>query len=103
MRVALTGATGFIGSHVLAELQENGHEVTALVRDGTRLMLIEWESFGLGDPAIEVARAAGFRSHAGMVIPVADAASFADHGSRAGLQHEPGRFDMVAAHAAGME
>jgi nucleoside-diphosphate-sugar epimerase len=33
MKVALTGATGFIGSHVLAELQQHGHEVTALVRD----------------------------------------------------------------------
>ena len=33
MKVALTGATGFIGSHILTELQENGHEVTALVRD----------------------------------------------------------------------
>src|SRR4026207_1019078 len=33
MKVALTGATGFIGSHVLTELRDNGHEVTALVRD----------------------------------------------------------------------
>jgi nucleoside-diphosphate-sugar epimerase len=32
MKVALTGATGFIGSHILSELQDNGHEVTALVR-----------------------------------------------------------------------
>jgi nucleoside-diphosphate-sugar epimerase len=32
MKVALTGATGFIGSHVLDELRKHGHEVTALVR-----------------------------------------------------------------------
>jgi len=36
MKVALTGATGFIGSHVLAELQQHGHEVTALVRDDSQ-------------------------------------------------------------------
>ena len=33
MNVTLTGSTGFIGSHILTDLQEHGHEVTALVRD----------------------------------------------------------------------
>jgi nucleoside-diphosphate-sugar epimerase len=33
MKVALTGSTGFIGSHVLTELLDHGHEVSALVRD----------------------------------------------------------------------
>ena len=37
MKVALTGASGFIGSHILAELQEHGHEVTGLVRDGSQV------------------------------------------------------------------
>jgi nucleoside-diphosphate-sugar epimerase len=36
MKVVLTGATGFIGSHVLADLYKHGHEVTALVRDGAQ-------------------------------------------------------------------
>ena len=33
MNVALTGAAGFVGSHILTDLQRNGHEVTAFVRD----------------------------------------------------------------------
>jgi nucleoside-diphosphate-sugar epimerase len=36
MKVALTGAAGFIGSHILTELQQHGHEVTALVRDSSQ-------------------------------------------------------------------
>jgi nucleoside-diphosphate-sugar epimerase len=40
MKVALTGATGFIGSHVLAELQEHGHEVLALVRDAEQANIV---------------------------------------------------------------
>jgi nucleoside-diphosphate-sugar epimerase len=33
MRVALTGSTGFVGSHVMTELRNRGHEVVALVRN----------------------------------------------------------------------
>ncbi len=40
MKVALTGATGYIGSHVLTELHEHGHEVTALVRDNTQAGIV---------------------------------------------------------------
>lgn len=33
MNIALTGGTGFVGSHILAELVSHGHQVTALVRN----------------------------------------------------------------------
>jgi uncharacterized protein YbjT (DUF2867 family) len=33
MRVLLTGATGFVGSHLMSRLLADGHEVVALVRD----------------------------------------------------------------------
>lgn len=40
MKVALTGATGFVGSHILSELTANGHEVTALVRDNPQAEVV---------------------------------------------------------------
>jgi nucleoside-diphosphate-sugar epimerase len=40
MKVTLTGATGFIGSHVLTELQDHGHEVTAFVRDDAQADIV---------------------------------------------------------------
>jgi nucleoside-diphosphate-sugar epimerase len=40
MKIALTGATGFIGSHILTELQSHGHEVTALLRDDAEVAAI---------------------------------------------------------------
>jgi nucleoside-diphosphate-sugar epimerase len=40
MKVALTGATGFIGSHILTELHKHGHEVTALVRDDAQAAVV---------------------------------------------------------------
>ena len=33
MKIALIGATGFIGSRLLAELTSRGHQVTAIVRN----------------------------------------------------------------------
>ena len=41
MKVALTGATGYIGSHVLTELEDHGHEVTALDRDDTQADIVK--------------------------------------------------------------
>lgn len=32
MKVALTGATGFVGSHILSDLHQHGHQVITLVR-----------------------------------------------------------------------
>ena len=37
MKIALIGATGFIGSHILQEALARGHEVTALVRHPERV------------------------------------------------------------------
>lgn len=37
MKVAVVGATGFVGSHVVPHLVERGHGVVAISRDGARL------------------------------------------------------------------
>ena len=39
MKIALIGATGFVGSAILHEALQRGHEVTAIVRDPTKLKL----------------------------------------------------------------
>jgi nucleoside-diphosphate-sugar epimerase len=40
MNVALTGSTGFVGSHILTELVKHGHEVTALVRNDAQAEVV---------------------------------------------------------------
>jgi nucleoside-diphosphate-sugar epimerase len=49
MKVALTGAVGYVGSHILKELYEHGHEVTALVRDDAQAGVV---SAGGATPAV---------------------------------------------------
>ncbi|MGE3526688.1 MAG: NAD-dependent epimerase/dehydratase family protein [Gemmatimonadales bacterium] len=41
MRVSLSGATGFVGSHLVDALLEQGHEVTALVRSPARARALD--------------------------------------------------------------
>jgi nucleoside-diphosphate-sugar epimerase len=98
MKVALTGATGFIGSHILSELGAHGHEVTALVRDGGQAELVEspgatpvvvdlYDQQAVGDVLREVDGAIhtaspGDETSANLDAAVADAAiqAFADTG-----------------------
>jgi putative NADH-flavin reductase len=77
MKIALIGATGFIGSAILAELLQRGHQVTALVR--------------------EVAKApAALSSRAGVTIVQADAKA-ADQVAEAVKGHDA----VVSAYNAG--
>jgi len=51
MKVFLTGATGFVGSQVLQDLLEKGHQVRCLVREGSQGKLRVWEGveIAIGD------------------------------------------------------
>lgn len=72
MHYFVTGATGFLGGYVTAQLLEGGHEVTALVADR--------------DEAHAIA-AYGVRPHVGSVID--------KEGVRRGLRHADGVFHLA--------
>ncbi|MEX3901057.1 NAD-dependent epimerase/dehydratase family protein [Paraburkholderia sp. BR10954] len=42
MKIALTGATGFIGRHLVAELVQRGHEISVLARDPAKVNALSW-------------------------------------------------------------
>ncbi|GAA0627921.1 NAD-dependent epimerase/dehydratase family protein [Kribbella sandramycini] len=106
MKVALTGATGFIGSHVLTNLLDHGHEVTALLRDdrgmdalavrGVKSVVVDLvdqagvtEVFASTDGAVHTA-SPGDASSAQVDSSVADAAIAAYGGSGRPYVHTGG-------------
>jgi nucleoside-diphosphate-sugar epimerase len=106
MKVALTGATGFVGSHVLTALREHGHAVTALVRDdagadtvaarGAIPVVVELHDrpavaglFGAADAAIHTA-SPGDATSAALDAAVVDAAIAAYAGSGNTFIHTSG-------------
>ncbi len=52
MKIALIGATGFVGAALLAEALQRGHQVTALARDPAR-----WQDKLAAAPGLQVVRA----------------------------------------------
>ena len=42
MKILVTGATGFVGQHLIPQLLENGHDVTAVARDEVRAQGFDW-------------------------------------------------------------
>jgi len=53
MKILLTGASGFIGQHILPKLQHNGHDVHCLKSDLLDYQYIEREVLDV-DPEIIV-------------------------------------------------
>ena len=50
MRVAVTGATGFLGAHVVAALRSGGHGLRILVRDPRKAVRVLGEPSGTASP-----------------------------------------------------
>lgn len=59
MKIAVLGASGWIGSHIAQEAQSRGHEVIAVVRNASRVETkdIEVRSFDLQDKAANLSTA----------------------------------------------
>ena len=53
MRVLVTGATGFVGSHLVEALQRHGASVTALVRSPAKAAALGWNDVTLAPGSLE--------------------------------------------------
>lgn len=67
MKIALIGATGFVGTAVLAELLQRKHQVTALVRNPAKLNARPGFSAVIADAFDSAAVAAAVRGHDAVV------------------------------------
>lgn len=67
MKIALIGASGFVGAAVLAELLQRGHAVTALVRDPARLAPRPGLSTAIADAYAAETVSAAVRGHDAVV------------------------------------
>jgi len=80
MRIAITGATGFVGGHVLGQAVAAGHDVRALTRrPQPERSGVTWVSGALDDPASLKALVSGSDAiiHVAGVVNAADRAGFA--------------------------
>lgn len=84
MRIALTGASGFIGSHICRALKDRGHVVIALVRETSRRDHIEpfVDTFVVGNQADTRAHARLLEHAEAVIHNSVDGAAF---GSSVGL------------------
>lgn len=78
MKVLVTGGTGFVGAHTVAELARNGHQVRLLVRDRTRIARA-LDPLGVDPQQIEVAE--GDITDASAVERAMDGADAVIHGA----------------------
>jgi nucleoside-diphosphate-sugar epimerase len=85
MRVFLTGATGFIGSHLVPELIAAGHQVVGLSRSDE------------GEKNLARAGAESFRGDINDLVRLREAAGLADAAIHAAFNHD---FANIAEHAA---
>ena len=67
MKIALIGATGFVGAAVLTTLLQRGHQVTALVRDPSKLASQPGLTAAVADAYDADAVAAAVRGHDAVV------------------------------------
>ena len=74
LRIAITGVSGFVGSHVVRQLAARGHQLNALVRDRSRLSEAFPESVVVVEGALDdIAALDRLVSQAEVVVHVAGA------------------------------